>query len=78
MNEIPLSPSVERLLLMAKCEAHRTQSDYVFAQHLLVAMSQEGKNLGALMMEQKGITIEQLRALDFNETNRQQKKDGSA
>jgi len=49
---------------MAQIEAQRDRA-FVGVEHLLVAMLQEGRNVGALMMQGYGLTVEKVRKLQF-------------
>jgi len=68
--EKQLTPCVERIIALAKLEAECDRSDFCGVQHLLMAMHKEGRNSGAFLMQEKGITIEQLRTFDFSKRQR--------
>jgi ATP-dependent Clp protease ATP-binding subunit ClpA len=59
------TPDLKRILQMAIIEADRAQSGHVGVEHVLVAMFQEGGNVGCELMTQNGLTLERIRALDF-------------
>lgn len=51
---------------IAEIEAEKLQAPAVGVEHLLTAMHQEGSNIGAAMMQSFGLTLEQVRALNFD------------
>jgi ATP-dependent Clp protease ATP-binding subunit ClpA len=59
------TPQLDRILRMAELESERDQSGHVGIEHLLIACFQSGDNVGYEMMQQNGLTLERLRALDF-------------
>lgn len=65
MSETKLSAAVERILKRAAIEAEASQSDTVGVTHLMIGILQEGKNVGAQLLSEKEVTVDQLRALDF-------------
>jgi len=59
------SPQAVRILRLAEIESSADRSqhgDSVNAEHLLVAMAQEGNNLGAELIDAAGLTIADVRA----------------
>jgi len=61
-----LSPCVKRTITLARIEANREKATFVDVRHMLVAMLQEGRNFGAIMMDANGITIEGIRKTEWN------------
>jgi len=51
---------------MAEIEADRSQDAGVCVHHLLVALWQEGGNVGSELLAQNGLTLDRLRNLDFS------------
>ncbi len=66
MPDITLTPQLNRIMKMAAIEAERTQEGPVGVQHVLVAMFQDGTNPGAAMIEKFNLTLEDVRALNFD------------
>ena len=65
MSHENYSPELRRVLAIAAIEAEREQAGQVGVQHLLVAMFQEGINIGAALFDKQGITLDDLRQLNF-------------
>lgn len=65
LADISLAPDLKRILRIAEVEAERRHAAAVDVQDVLVAMHQEGANVGAAMMQAGGLTLEQVRNLDF-------------
>jgi ATP-dependent Clp protease ATP-binding subunit ClpA len=61
------SPAVCRILKRAAIEAEATGKSNVEVTHLLIAIAQEGQNVGAQLFSEKEITVEGLRAMDFKQ-----------
>ena len=59
------SPELRRVLAIAAIEAEREQAGQVGVAHVLVAMCQEGVNIGAALFSKQGITLDDLRQLNF-------------
>ena len=57
-NQIYQTPRIGRLLYSAKAEAERLQDDYISAEHLLVALTQDMQDPAALLLAEHGITQE--------------------
>ena len=59
------TPQLKRILQMAEIEADRYQSGHVGIEHVSIAAYQEGANIAFEMMQQNGLTLDRIRALDF-------------
>ena len=59
------SPELRRVLAIAAIEAEREQAGQVGVQHFLAACAMDGANVGASLLEQQGLTLADVRALDF-------------
>ena len=57
-NQIYQTPRVGRLLHSAKAEAERLQDDYISAEHLLIALTQDAQDAAARLLAEHGITQE--------------------
>ncbi len=57
-NQIYQTPRIGRLLYSAKAEAGRLQDDYISAEHLLVALTQDTQDPAARLLAEHGITQE--------------------
>jgi len=57
-NQIYQTPRIGRLLYSAKAEAERLQDDYISAEHLLVALTQDMQDPAALLLAEHSITQE--------------------
>ena len=57
-NQIYQTPRIGRLLYSAKAEAERLQDDYISAEHLLVAHTQDIEDPAAHLLAEHGITQE--------------------
>ncbi|MYE53886.1 MAG: AAA domain-containing protein [Chloroflexi bacterium] len=57
-NQIYQTPRIGRLLYSAKAEAERLQDNYISAEHLLVALTQDIQDPAALLLAEHGITQE--------------------
>ena len=57
-NQIYQTPRVSRLLYSAKAESERLQDDYISAEHLLVALTQDAQDPAARLLTEHGITQE--------------------
>ena len=57
-NQIYQTPRVGRLLYSAKAEAERLQDDYISAEHLLIALTQDAQDAAARLLAEHGITQE--------------------
>ena len=60
------SPELRRVLAIAAIEAEREQAGQVGVQHVICAFAMEGANVGASLLEQQGLTLADVRALDFS------------
>ena len=63
MNEPKLTPMMERIIEIAAMDAKHLGDNYVAVAHFLVAMGKEGTSVGALMLQDGGITLEKLKKL---------------
>ena len=66
MENLNLSPELQRILKIAACEAEREQAGQVGIIHVLSACAMDGLNVGAEMMNRQGITLLDLRTLNFD------------
>ena len=57
-QQIYQTPRIGRLLYSAKAEAERLQDDYISAEHLLIALTQDGQDAAARLLAEHGITQE--------------------
>ena len=57
-NQIYQTPRIGRLLYSAKAEAERLQDNYISAEHLLVALTQDMQDPAARLLAEHGITQE--------------------
>ena len=57
-NQIYQTPRIGRLLYSAKAEAERLQDDYISAEHLLIAFTQDAHDVAARLLAEYGITQE--------------------
>ena len=57
-DQIYQTPRIGRLLYGAKAEAERLQDDYISAEHLLIAMTQDGQDAAARLLAEHGVTQE--------------------
>ena len=57
-QQIYQTPRIGRLLYSAKAEAERLQDDYISAEHLLIALTQDGQDAAAHMLAEHGVTQE--------------------
>ncbi|MCE5196245.1 MAG: ATP-dependent Clp protease ATP-binding subunit [Negativicutes bacterium] len=55
------SPRVKRLIEIAFQEAVSLKSNYVGTEHLLLALAREGEGIGARILIDKGVSLEELR-----------------
>jgi ATP-dependent Clp protease ATP-binding subunit ClpA len=60
------TPQLQRILKMAALEADRDQSGHVGCEHVLCAMAMESANVGADLFQRQGITLQDLRTLNFD------------
>ena len=65
LNETKLSPAVLRIIRRAAVEAEASNSPEVGIPHILIGIVQEGRNVGAQLLAEKDVTVEQLRELNF-------------
>ena len=63
--ETEFTPQLKRILKMAALEAERDQSGHVGCEHVLSAMAMEGANIGADMIQHFGLTLDDMRRMDF-------------
>lgn len=56
--QIYQTPRVSRLLHSAKAEAGRLQDDYISAEHLLIALTQDTQDAAARLLAEEGMTQE--------------------
>lgn len=66
------SPELRRVLAIAAIEAEREQAGQVGVQHILAACIMDAANVGASLFEQQGLTLADVRALDFTKKDKQQ------
>jgi ATP-dependent Clp protease ATP-binding subunit ClpA len=59
------SPELKRILDIAAIEARRDQTGIVTTHHVLCAMVMDGLNTGADLFQQQGLTLQDLRSLDY-------------
>lgn len=59
------TPQLKRILKIAEIEADREQAAAVGVEHVLSAMRMEGSNPGSAMMEAAGLSLDDVRALNF-------------
>ena len=57
-QQIYQTPRIGRLLYSAKAEAERLQDDYISAEHLLIALTQDGQDAAARLLAEHGVTQE--------------------
>ena len=57
-NQIYQTPCIGRLLYSAKAESERLQDDYISAEHLLIALTQDAQDAAARLLAEYGITQE--------------------
>ena len=57
-QQIYQTPRIGRLLYSAKAEAERLQDDYISAEHLLIALTQDGQDAAARLLAEYGVTQE--------------------
>ena len=57
-NQIYQTPRIGRLLYSAKAESERLQDDYISAEHLLIALTQDTQDAAARLLAEYGITQE--------------------
>ena len=57
-QQIYQTPRIGRLLYSAKAEAERLQDDYISAEHLLIALTQDGQDAAACLLAEYGVTQE--------------------
>ena len=57
-GQIYQTPRIGRLLYGAKAEAERLQDDYISAEHLLIAMTQDEQDAAARLLAEHGVTQE--------------------
>ena len=57
-NQIYQTPRIGRLLYSAKAESERLQDDYISAEHLLIALTQDAQDAAARLLAEYGITQE--------------------
>ena len=62
-SDFPVQPSprVKRLIEIAFQEAVSLKSNYVGTEHLLLALAREGEGIGARILIDKGVSLEELR-----------------
>jgi len=65
-----LTQQLRRVLAMAAIESERDGSGHVGVEHVLVALHQEGANVGRELFDAAGLTIEDMRALDWSKAKR--------
>ncbi len=63
MKEPELTPVMTRILEIATLDAKHQKCRFVGIEHFLNAIHKEGKNLGALILDDGGITLKKLRTL---------------
>ena len=66
MTDINLSPELQRILKLAAIEAEREQSGVVNTNHILQAMAMDSTNVGADLFQRQGLTLQDLRTLNFD------------
>ena len=59
------SPELRRVLAIAAIEAEREQAGQVGVAHVLSAMAMDDANTGASLFREQGLTLENIRSLDF-------------
>lgn len=59
------TPQLQRILKLAAIEAERDQSGHIGCEHVLSAMAMEGLNPGADMIRHFGLTLDDVRRMDF-------------
>ncbi len=64
-SEMKPDLQLQRVMKIAALEAEADQSPAIGVQHVLSAMVMEGRNPGAALVTAAGLTLEQVRALDF-------------
>ena len=57
-NQIYQTPRIGRLLYSAKAESERLQDDYISAEHLLIALTQDAQDAAARLLAEYGVTQE--------------------
>lgn len=65
LNGTKLSPAVLRIIKRAAVEAESAHEESVTVANLLVAILHEGNNVGAQLFQEKEITVDMLRTLNF-------------
>ena len=60
-----MTPQLARIMRIAQIESERDQAAAVGVEHVMTAMAQEGANPGAAMFQKFGVTVEDVRALNF-------------
>jgi ATP-dependent Clp protease ATP-binding subunit ClpA len=63
--ETNFTPQLQRILKMAALEADRDQSGHIGCEHILSAMTMEGLNPGADMIQHFGLTLDDVRRMEF-------------
>lgn len=61
--ELPLSDESKRVLEYAAEEARAAEHDYVGTEHLFVGLVREPKSFGAVLLQKRGVTLEDARRL---------------
>ncbi len=57
-NQIYQTPRIGRLLYSAKAEAERLQDDFISAEHLLIALTQDVQDVAARLLSEHSVTQE--------------------
>ena len=65
LSESKLSPAMQRIIRRADVEAEAAGTQEIGVVHVLVGMMQEGGNVAAQLLEEKEVTVEALRKMDF-------------
>ena len=66
MENPNLSPELNRILKIAACEAERENTGQVQIIHVLSACVMDSLNVGAELFQRQGITLLDLRTLNFD------------
>jgi Clp amino terminal domain, pathogenicity island component len=64
--ELKNTPELDRILKLAAIEAEREQAGVVGVHHFLCALAMDAANVGADLFQRQGLTLQDLRTLDFD------------
>ena len=71
MSHENYTPELRRILAIAAIEAEREQAGLVSVHHVLIAIAMDNLSIGAAMFQQQGLTLEDIRALNFDKKQKE-------